>query len=258
MTTIKSAMTERSPVKEKQHEKLEQLASEIKKLLPAKGMLPAERVLAEKLNIKRHLLRLALQLMRERGEIPLARPGRRISAPKAKLPLVKPQGRGDGGKDAVSNFIGSDLVRSTNPLEVMEMRMMLEPALARLAALRASPEEIAAIKAAASTPDDLTPSEADQRFHRTIAIGSRNSLVSELFVLLNQVASDSRLRFAQSDEETTHDRIEQRDREHHVIADAIANRDSDGAERAMWQHLAVVQEKIISRLGFAPSKKDYA
>src|SRR5476649_1611207 len=141
MTTIKSAPLERSPVKEKQHEKLERLAGEIKKLLPAKGMLPAERVLAEKLNIKRHLLRLALQLMRDRGEIPLARPGRRISAPKVKPPVVKPHANGGAGHDAVSNFIGSDLVRSTNPLEVMEMRMMLEPALARLAALRASPEE---------------------------------------------------------------------------------------------------------------------
>ncbi|MFS2222342.1 FadR/GntR family transcriptional regulator [Pantoea sp. B65] len=258
MTTIKSATSERSPVKEKQQEKLEHLVSEIKKLMQAKGMLPAERVLAEKLNIKRHLLRLALQLMRDRGEIPAARPGRRTSVPKVKSRVVKHPITTAAPQDAVSNFIGSDLVRSTNPLEVMEMRMMLEPALARLAALRASPEEIAAIKAAASTPDDLTPSEADQRFHRAIAIGSRNSLVSELFVLLNQVANDSRLRFAQSDEETTYDRIEQRDREHHLIADAIASRDSDGAERAMWQHLAVVQQKIISRLGFAPSKKDYA
>ncbi|MBP2170017.1 DNA-binding FadR family transcriptional regulator [Erwinia toletana] len=257
MTTIKSAAT-RSPVKEKQQEKLEHLVSEIKKLTQTKGMLPAERVLAGKLNIKRHLLRSALQLMRDRGEIPPARPGRRTSEPKAKSRVEKGSNHSNTPQDAVSNFIGSDLVRSTNPLEVMEMRMMLEPALARLAALRASPEEIAAIKAAASTPDDLTPSEADQRFHRAIATGSRNSLVSELFVLLNQVASDSRLRFAQSDEETTHDRIAQRDQEHHLIADAIASRDCDGAERAMWQHLAVVQQKIISRLGFAPSKKDYA
>lgn len=257
MTTIKSAAIARSPVREKQQEKLEHLINEIKKLAQAKGAIPAERVLAEKLKIKRHQLRLALQLMRERGDIPAARPGRRTSTAKIKS-QTKPAENASAPLDAVSEFIGSDLVRSTNPLEVMEMRMMLEPALARLAALRASPEEIAAIKQAATTPQDITPSEADQRFHRAIAIGSRNSLVSELFVLLNQVASDSRLRFAQSDEETSSDRIEQRDREHHIIADAIASRDSDGAERAMWQHLAVVQQKIISRLGFAPSKKDYA
>lgn len=252
MTTNNASQPERSPVKEKQQEKLEQLVKQITKLKSAKGGLPAERVLAEKLNVKRHLLRLALQMMRDRGDIPPARPGRRITSGKPRTQPVA------ASNDPVSTFIGSDLVRSTNPLEVMEMRMMLEPALARLAALRASPEEIAAIKAAASTPNDISPSEADQRFHRAIAVGSRNSLVSELFVLLNQVASDSRLRFAESDEETTLERIAQRDREHHQIADAIANRDSDGAERAMWQHLAVVQQKIISRLGFAPSKKDYA
>lgn len=254
MTTNNVSQPERSPVKEKQQEKLEQLIMQISKLKSAKGGLPAERVLAEKLNVKRHLLRLALQMMRDRGDIPPARPGRRITSGKPRTQPVAVT----ASADPVSTFIGSDLVRSTNPLEVMEMRMMLEPALARLAALRASPEEIAAIKAAASTPDDISPSEADQRFHRAIAEGSRNSLVSELFVLLNQVASDSRLRFAESDEETTLERIAQRDREHHQIADAIANRDSDNAERAMWQHLAVVQQKIISRLGFAPSKKDYA
>lgn len=255
MTTLK---TERSPVKEKQHEKLEQLVLEIKKMMPAKGLLPAERVLAEKLNVKRHQLRTAMQLMRGRGELPAARQGRRITSARPPRRAVKASTLNPQSQDAVSNFTGSDLVRSTNPLEVMEMRMMLEPALARLAALRASPEEIAAIKAAASTPADMTASEADQRFHRAIAVGSRNSLVSELFVLLNQVASDSRLRFSQSDEETTQDRIDQRDVEHHQIADAIASRDCDAAERAMWQHLAVVQQKIMGRLGFTPSKKNYA
>lgn len=250
MTTTKA---ERSPVKAKQQEKQQQLVIEIKKLIPAKGDLPAERVLAEKLNVKRHQLRTALQLMRDRGEIPAARQGRRITSTKTPRRVVKAPPPGQSPADAVTHFTGSDLVLSTNPLEVMEMRMMLEPALARLAALRASPEEIAAIKAAATTPSDITASEADQRFHRAIAVGSRNSLVSEMFVLLNQVASDSRLRFAQSDEETTQDRIAQRDIEHHLIADAIASRDYDAAERAMRQHLAVIQQKIMERLGFMPA-----
>lgn len=44
------------------------------------------------------------------------------------------------------------MVQSTNPFEVMEMRLMIEPALARLAALRASPDEIARIVEAQALP----------------------------------------------------------------------------------------------------------
>ncbi|WP_246734194.1 FCD domain-containing protein [Oharaeibacter diazotrophicus] len=39
-----------------------------------------------------------------------------------------------------------------------------------------------------------------------------------------------------------------RDAEHGVIADAIAARDPDGAERAMYQHLVAIQQKIMGRL----------
>ena len=66
-----------------------------------------------------------LKVLRDAGEIDPARAGRRALADRAPS--------------------STRLVQSTNPLEVMEMRLMIEPALARLAALRASPDEIARI-----------------------------------------------------------------------------------------------------------------
>lgn len=211
-------------------EELVDIVEQLRRVLDDEGVLPPERVLADRLNIKRHKLRKALQMLRGLGELEPARSGRRTSSADTSL---------QSGK----------LVLSTNPLEVMEMRMMLEPALARLAALRASPAEIARILQTAKSPAGMSPSQADQLFHRAIAAGSRNSLASELHVVLHQVQNDSRLRFASSDDETTAERVAQRDAEHQIIADAIAARDPDRAEKAMWDHLAVVQRKVASRLG---------
>ncbi len=244
-------------VKHPQREKTDSLIRQIKQLIDSRGQMLPERVIAEKLNIKRHTLRQSLKIMRDRGELEPAQIGRRAHH---KPTTATPPGDKAPPTSAIAapSVLGSDLVGSTNPLEVMEMRMLLEPALARLAALRASPEEIAQIQQAATTPQHLTPSMADHLFHKAIAAGSRNILATELYVLLNQVATDSRLRFSQSDEETSPERIAQRDMEHHTIAAAIACRDADTAERAMWEHLAVVQRKIMSRLGYAPVMKDFA
>ncbi|WP_137132721.1 FCD domain-containing protein [Rhizobium sp. FY34] len=202
----------------------------LRRIMEENGVMPPERELAERLNIKRHQLRKGLQTLRDLGELEPARAGRRTTANET----TAQSGR---------------LVLSTNPLEVMEMRMMLEPALARLAALRASPAEIIRIVQAAKSPAGMSPSQADQMFHRAIAAGSRNSLASELHLLLNQVQNDSRLRFAESDDETTAERIAQRDAEHQQIAEAIIARDPDRAEKSMWDHLSVVQRKIAARLG---------
>lgn len=202
----------------------------LRRMLVDQGTLPSERLVAEQLNVKRHTLRKALQVMRDLGELEPARIGRRSS----------PEGNG---------IQSGRLVLSTNPLEVMEMRMMLEPALARLAALRASPAEIGRILQTARSPAGMIPSQADQLFHRAIAAGSRNSLAAEVHVLLHQVQHDSRLRFAESDSETTPERVMDRDAEHQCIAEAIASRDPVRAEKAMWDHLAVVQRKIMGRLG---------
>lgn len=206
---------------------VQSIMAAIREIIAETGSMPPERAVAERLNIKRHMLRRALESLRASGELEPARAGRRASQ---------------------SVQQGANLVKSTNPIEVMELRMVLEPALARLAALRASPAEIERIQRAATTPPGASPSAADLVFHKAVAVGSRNSLASALYVLLHQVATDGRLRFADSDSATSPARILARDQEHKAIADAIAARDPETAERAMWEHLAVVQRKIMSRL----------
>lgn len=190
--------------------------------------MPSERALAEQLNVKRHQLRRALEVLRDNGELAPARAGR---------PAVPDARRGE------------DLVRGTNPLEIIELRMVLEPALARFAALRASPFEISRIEQAATTPAAADPGAADLAFHKAVATGSRNILAGEVYALLRQVAKDGRVRIRDSDAGATcPKRISQRDAEHRAVAAAIAARDPEGAEQAMRRHLAHVQRQIVDRL----------
>lgn len=208
-------------------EPFEALVDAVRGIIARTGGIPPERAVAEELSVKRHTLRRALESLRASGELEPARAGRRAAAPEL------PQ---------------KNLINSTNPFEVMEMRLVLEPALARLAALRASPAEIERIRRAAVTPPGADATAADMAFHKAIAAGARNSLASELYVLLHRVASDGRLRFTDSDAALLPERVRERDAEHARIAAAVAARDPEGAERAMWRHLAAVQQKITARL----------
>ena len=186
--------------------------------------LPAERQLAEYLGIKRHTLRKALAVLRRSGEL---RSGR---------PRSSRQLRDD------------DLVKLANPLEVVELRLMLEPNFARLAALRASAPEIARILDAASTSPAREPGEVDLTFHSAVADGSRNNLGGAFYAMLRKVGTDARIRIAGTQQAAAcAAHIERRDRQHRAVAEAIANRDPDAAEAAMREHLLCVQKLIMER-----------
>jgi len=191
----------------------------------AEGSLPAERTMAKQLNVKRHQLRGALEVLRANGE---------IGAPASR--------RGGSGLRREES-----LIRTTNPIEVIEMRLALEPSLARLAALRASPLEIARILRAATTSGGVDTGAADLIFHKTIAASTRNSLAGALYTLLRQIGTDVRVRLGNSTGANPQ-RLVQRDAEHRAVAEAIAARDPDAAESAMRIHLAAVQRRIMDRL----------
>ncbi|TIT42967.1 MAG: GntR family transcriptional regulator, partial [Mesorhizobium sp.] len=94
---------------------LDDIIAAVRRLQQGGGKLPSERDLAEHLNVKRHQLRKALEVLRQSGDL---KPARARRAPTA-LPRY-----------------GEELVRVTNPIEVLELRLLMEPGLARLASLR--------------------------------------------------------------------------------------------------------------------------
>ena len=84
-------------------------------------------------------------------------------------------------------------------------------------------------------------------FHKLVAAASGNGLAADLYALLRKVGADARVR-VQSSAPPCPDRIAQRDREHHAVAEAIADRDPERAEAAMRSHLDAVHRIILNRL----------
>lgn len=197
------------------------LASQLRTHLASGKQLPSERAIAEQYAVKRHRVRQALTLLREHGDLDATR---------------RANATGD-----------ESLIRSTNPLEVVELRLALEPALARLAAVRATPLDIARILRAATTPPEMQRGTADLAFHKFVATASGNGLAADLYALLRKVGTDSRVR-VQSAGPPCPNRLAQRDQEHKAVADAIAARDPEGAEAAMRAHLNAVHRIILNRL----------
>ncbi len=210
---------------EKKPSGVDALIAAILDLRQSAGELPPERELADKLKVKRHQLRKALEQLRKTGDI-------------------APSRRAAGLRKPVHN---EDLVRVTNPLEVIELRLILEPSFARLASLRASSLDIARITQWATTRDGDKPDEADLNFHLSVAAAARNHLAHELFVMLRQIGVDARMKVARVTTAACPTRIAQRDQEHRNIAEAIAARDPEAAEAAMRAHLLLVQRRIIER-----------
>ncbi len=202
----------------------DQLIHALRDMIAAGQSRASERALAGELGVTRHRLRQALGSLREQGAI--EPPPRRRTA--AALP-------------------GEAMIRGTNPVEVIELRIALEPTLARLAALRATPLDIARIERAATTSANMDTGVADLAFHRLVAAGSGNGLAAEFYAVLRQVGTDVRLRVA-SNRPVCPNRLRQRDAEHRAIAAAIAARDADAAEQAMSRHLDAVQQQILGRL----------
>lgn len=217
------------------------LVERLRARLATQTSLPAERVLAEELNVTRYQLRRALTVLRSKGE--LETPAVRKSSPPVR------------GREA--------LIRDTNPLEVIELRILLEPGFARLAALRATPQDISRLQKACYTPPDADRGLTDQAFHKLVATASGSTLIADFYNLLRQVGNDARLHVARPTAQSTV-RIKKRDEEHRAIADAIADRDPDRAEAAMRAHLLYVQAQIMNRISpalypsYNPAERDVA
>ncbi|WP_172293269.1 FadR/GntR family transcriptional regulator [Pseudoruegeria sp. HB172150] len=193
---------------------LANLAEKILEVYASDGALPAERILADRLDVKRHTLRRALQALRERDEIPDARPrspGRRTKARQ------------------------EDLVNMTSPVEVAELRRMIEPVFAKLAAMRATPSDIAAMQKELEKPGSGDAAD----IHRLIAQATGNALAAEIYSLLRRIECDARLGSVSGGDEGSR-REQQR-----AIVDAIASRAPDKASEAMTQTLGAIYRQSL-------------
>lgn len=210
------------------------------------GRLPTERELSERLGIGRRVLRRALGRLEQDGKI------------------VRHQGRGTfvagrGGDEHLGAASGSLLDRTgkdlfslldiANPVELVELRLSLEPVMCRFAALRSSRLDVERLRRQAEltgrADNCVTYQQADSTFHRMIAELSRNSVFIKLQALVGTALQDTALeRFGE------HGHCFKRQAEHvafhQAIVTAIAQHDTDGAERLMQEHLSDVHRSLFA------------
>jgi len=132
----------------------------------------------------------------------------------------------------------TDLIRGRTVLELFEVRRMLEPEAAAMAASRADADVIAALRTelarmndAGDRPDDLV--EADAAFHDVIARAPGNSVLRALLRSLSSSTIRARLWHGIADRGA----LDLARDEHTRIYDAIAAGDPDVARAATLLHI---------------------
>jgi len=136
-------------------------------------------------------------------------------------------------------------------LDVSEARQMFEPRIAFLAAERATPEDVNALRRALEEQerglreDDVVAMvNADRQFHQTLAEAASNQTFIMLHNYLSDlVAGDRREAIENSSQRRTQSPID-----HRAIYDAVAAGDAAAASAAMLQHLKNVESILLDAL----------
>ncbi len=193
--------------------------------------LPTERALAEELGISRRSVRRALEVLAAEGRV------------------WRRQGAGTYAGPRPGAEAGDGMVAMpVDPLEVMEVRLRMEPQIAQLAALRASPEalgRVAALVARLDATEDADERELwDSALHREIARATGNRMFLAIFDALDGARRDPRWRAVRERARGGVPFTLYQD-QHRAIRDAITARDPVAAGDAMRAHLLSLNEALL-------------
>jgi len=190
--------------------------------------LPSERDLAEQMKVGRSSVREAIRSMELQGLV-VTKPGSGTFVNTQNL-------------DAVATLMAPTIGSEAEVLqEIFEMRHLLEPQIAALAAQRATPEDIDRLGAILAEQqrqilEGETGVDADTEFHFALAGSTHNNAFVKVVNAVEDVLRRSR---SQSFEQPG--RPERSLESHHQILEMIRSGDTGGARRAMDHHLTAVE-----------------
>jgi DNA-binding FadR family transcriptional regulator len=202
----------------------------------AGNRLPAERELTESLSMTRSELRKALDALEREGTV------------------WRHVGKGTFVADRDSDIVTDSLInlgRKLTPFRMMRARLVIEPAIAREAAINATGEDLSAMQRTMDRTRLATTwaeyENHDDLLHHHIAKSSDNLLLVELFHQLNNVrraVAWGNVVRATTQPSPTHTSFA----EHDAITAAIAARDSEAAYEAMRNHLRSVSDRLFGEV----------
>lgn len=200
--------------------------------------LPPERELAEKFRVSRTSVREALRALESRGLIEIR------------------AGEGAFVRDVTVETLIEPLALVILPHreavgELFEARRLLEPAIAALAASRATPEDLAEMdrileEQAREVTQGRTGVTQDAAFHAALASSAHNRAISRIVNALIDLLTQSREESLQ-----TPGRPARSYSDHLGILEAIRHRDGVAAQRAVLDHLHAVEGLITAGQGGA-------
>jgi GntR family transcriptional repressor for pyruvate dehydrogenase complex len=193
--------------------------------------LPPERALAEQFQVSRASVREALRSLELLGVVETRAGGGTFVRRTVPEDLARP----------LSNLIA----RGHTLTDVIEVRGLIEPAIAASAAKRIRPEELVELreilkqqaeKVAAGQPY----AEEDTRFHELIGQAARNELLVTMLGVIWDVLRSSREQWLQTNQRA-HSSIDA----HQRILAALEAHDPDAARAAAADHIRAVGEAIL-------------
>lgn len=203
--------------------------------------LPAERELAQTFRVGRSAVREAIRAMESLGLVEV-RPGEGTF-------LTAPQ-RGQGRDPLTASLYQA----WSTQRKLFEVRRVLEPALAALAARRATAEQIAKLHATleeqgAEIQKGGTGVKEDTSFHYLLAEASGNEILLRIVDSLMHLVQKTREESLQQG-----GRPARSLKQHQAILKAIEVRDPAAAERRMRQHILAVERLAFSTHGQPPAE----
>lgn len=141
-------------------------------------------------------------------------------------------------------------MRIEDYMDALQVRLLLEPAVARMAAGRLDAATIADLRAQIAQAQAQVPGQPadrglvrdiDEGLHGAIADAVENGQLSSIIRTMRRQTQMFDLR-------AMPERLDDTCREHLAILDAVEAGDGDGAAQAMAAHLSRVRDSIINRL----------
>jgi GntR family transcriptional repressor for pyruvate dehydrogenase complex len=212
--------------------------------LQAGDRLPPERELAVAFGASRTAVREALKTLAQMGLVEMA------------------QGRGTVVTDNTSHAMRSSISlmmrvgRMQSPTYLVELREIIEPEIAALAAERADAGQIAALREAVERMDRaLSHSDvyiaADNSFHRTLALATRNPMILSLVDSIVDLLAEQRKLIFSIPGGSARGQVN-----HKALLAAVERRDVEAARAAMRAHLAQVRVDAQAALDAMPAGGD--
>lgn len=210
-------------------------------------VLPSEAALCERFQVSRIVVREAVKSLAAKGILDVRRKTGTVVQPRARWNLFDP--------DVIGWYVSSDSIDERFIADLMELRCLIEPPAARMAAIRANDADRKSIRAAFDAMAKAVAGEgdyvpADLAFHAAILAACHNQFLWQMHSALSVILRTSF---------TVSSRVPQGPSKslslHRDLCVGIENRDPAAAEQAVLALIARAELDLANVLTIRPQRR---